>query len=493
MSDDWFDCFIDFKPEGTRYRDLHQDGLGDFALDLTRTGGRHWAARTVQWLTEWLTVDIAPRLALTASSERHTQDRRGEAVCLLGHHLYEALFADPESRDLFESRLDAGPVRLNLRFHPGSDELARLPWEFLCRPGPDGPQFLATSAELVLSRVVPEPLSLERDGPLHVLVAVLQPSGGHYDTIVAKDALDAVGSLGPKFDSADPPGPGAGRDPVRWELMPEPVTYGALQARMSDESLPHPDVVHIIGHGEPDGLVFPAEQQRADLAALAAIEGESGSEKVAGDRVAQLFHSADSDARRPSLVVLETCSSGDAGNQLMSTAQEVLRAGALAVVAMQHRVRQDVAGRFTAAFYTSIGRGKTIGEAVRDGRIGIISGDDLSRRTHDEPYFGIPVYYIHDKDRRLLDTPPRVLAEAEPAVRSLAPEPATVRPWTCPGCRHERMKRFCQDCGWGVFCKECGSQLDAPYNYCPECSAAVPRPPKRPDPDVVVEFSRRAS
>lgn len=492
MSDDWFDCFIDFKPEATRYRDLHQDGRGDFALDLTRTGARHWTSRTVQWLTEWLTADTTPRLPFTASPERQSPDRRGEAVCLLGHHLYEALFVDPEARDLFESRLDAGPVRLNLRFHPGSDELARLPWEFLCRPAPDGPQFLATSAELVLSRVVPEPLSLEREGPLHVLVAVLQPGGG-YDTIVATDALDAIASLGPRFDAADAPGPGAGRNPVRWEPMPEPVTYGALQARMQDDSLPHPDVVHIIGHGEPDGLVFPAEQQRPELAALAGIEEHGGYEKVAGERVAQLFHSADSDARRQSLVVLETCSSGDAGNELMSTAQGVLRAGAMAVVAMQHRVRQDVAGRFTAAFYTSIRRGKTIGESVRDGRIGIISGDDLSQRTHDEPYFGIPVYYIHDKDRRLLDTTPRVLAEAVPGVRSLAPEPATVRPWTCPGCRHKRTKRFCQDCGWGVFCKECGSQLDPPYNYCPECSAAVPRPPSRPDPDVVVEFPRWAS
>ncbi|MET0765312.1 MAG: CHAT domain-containing protein [Blastococcus sp.] len=492
--DDWFECFVDFRPEseGTEYRDLHIDSQGNFTLDLTRARPSHWSARTVDWLSRWLQSSEGSRAVSVAATDG-SLDTRGEAVCLLGYLLYEALFVDPRHRAVFESRLEANRhVRFNLRFHPGSEELARLPWEFLCRPMPDGlPQFLATSTELVLSRVVPEPTTVTRNRPLHILVAVLQPGLG-FETVLAKPTLDAVAALGDKFDPDDgtPAGP---ETRCRWEPMREPVTYTALRDRLVDIDLPRPDVVHIVGHGQPGGLVFPTEPPPPEQVALQGLDQGRAYETVSGEIVAQMFKPATNGRQAPSLVVLETCSGGDAGNQVLSTAQEILRAGASAVVAMQHEVRQDVAGRFIDAFYASIGRGNTIGEAVRDGRLGIIGGGDLSKGAHREPYFGIPIYLVHEKDRRLLDTP-------RPAATSIPETPpplpvVDVRPWNCPVCGTAAKKRFCPACGWSVFCPSCKAERDEdvqfvrPYKFCENCGKPVPIPPPRD----VIELASRAS
>jgi hypothetical protein len=494
---DWFDCFIDFKPEpeGTEYRDLHGDGRGRFTLDLTRAKRTHWSARTVEWLSRWLTSssDFGSTAPGTPPSRL---DPRGEAVCLLGHQLYEALFVNPEHRAVFESRLEQhSHVRFNLRFHPGSEEVARLPWEFLCRPMADGvPQFLSTSTELILSRVVPEPTTITRNGPLHILIAVLQPGAG-YATVLPQPTLVAVDQLGVKFDPGDSTPPPAGVR-CRWEPMPEPTTYESLRKRLVDPRLPRPDVVHIVGHGVPEGLVFPAEPGAPEEAALAGLDRAASHQIVSGELVATLFDPAN--GRPPTaLVILETCSGGDAGSQVLSTAQQVLRSGACAVVAMQHEVRQEVASRFIAAFYESIGQGNTIGEAVRDGRLGIIGGGDRSKGPHQEPYFGIPIYLVHEKDRRLLESPP--VSSATPVAQptgSEVPVPTLVHPWTCPGCGVQRKKRFCPKCGWSVFCANCKTQgvdvqLDEPYEFCPDCGTSVP-PPRQRSGDVV-ELPPRAS
>jgi hypothetical protein len=494
MSDDnWFECFVDFRPESecTEYRDLHDDGQGNFTLDLTRARPTHWSARTVDWLSRWLQSTEGSRAVNLAAADGRL-DTRGEAVCLLGYLLYEALFVDPKHRAVFESRLENNRhVRFNLRFLPGSEELARLPWEFLCRPMSNGlPQFLATSTELVLSRVVTGPTTVTRNRPLHILVAVLQPGAG-FETVLAKPTLDAVDALGDKFDPADDT-PAAPDARCRWEPMPEPVTYATLRERLADRDLPRPDLVHIVGHGLPGGLVFPTEPAPPEQAALQGLDRARTYETVSGDIVAQMFKPANDGRQAPSLVVLETCSGGDAGNQVLSTAQEILRAGAFAVVAMQHEVRQDVAGRFIEAFYASIGRGNTVGEAVRDGRLGIIGGGDLSRGAHREPYFGIPIYLVHDKDRNLLDTP-------RPAATSLPETPAPVavvdvRPWTCPVCGTAAKTRYCPGCSWTVFCAKCKArgqdvQLHQPYKFCGECRAPVPISAPRD----VVDLASRAS
>src|SRR5260370_5469688 len=76
----------------------------------------------------------------------------------------------------------------------------------------------------------------------------------------------------------------------------------------------------------------------------------------------------------PRLVVLNSCSSGQAGaNDLFSgTAAALVRSGISAVAAMQFTVSDTAAIAFARGFYTAIAHGRSVDEAARSGRSPIL-------------------------------------------------------------------------------------------------------------------------
>ncbi len=76
----------------------------------------------------------------------------------------------------------------------------------------------------------------------------------------------------------------------------------------------------------------------------------------------------------PRLVVLNSCSSGQAGlNDLFSgSAAALARSGISAVAAMQFTISDAAAIAFARGFYTAIAHGRDVDEAVRSGRISIL-------------------------------------------------------------------------------------------------------------------------
>ena len=77
---------------------------------------------------------------------------------------------------------------------------------------------------------------------------------------------------------------------------------------------------------------------------------------------------------RPRLVVLNSCSSGEAGvrDLFSSTGATLARRGITAVVGMQYAVSDDAALAFSHGFYEALAAGRGVDEAVRSGRVAIL-------------------------------------------------------------------------------------------------------------------------
>ena len=122
-------------------------------------------------------------------------------------------------------------------------------------------------------------------------------------------------------------------------------------------------MLHFVGHGDYD--------TRTDEGVLALVGRGGRADMVEAGRLADLLGEAQP---TPRLVVLNSCSSGQAGaNDLFSgTAAALVRSGINAVAAMQFAVSDIAAIAFARGFYTAIAHGRSVDEAARSGRISIL-------------------------------------------------------------------------------------------------------------------------
>jgi YVTN family beta-propeller protein len=176
-------------------------------------------------------------------------------------------------------------------------------------------------------------------------------------------------------------------------------------------------VLHFIGHGDYD---VTTDQGRI------ALMGESGrADMVEADRLAVLLTQADP---RPRLVVLNSCSSGEAGAQdlFSGTAAALVRSGISAVAAMQFTISDPAAIAFTRGFYTAIAHGYSIDDAARFGRVSILG------RPHTLEWV-TPVLYVRGESTQLFTLtktppppPPPPTTEEPPPPPPPPPETVTV-------------------------------------------------------------------
>jgi hypothetical protein len=157
-------------------------------------------------------------------------------------------------------------------------------------------------------------------------------------------------------------------------------------------------VLHFIGHGDYD--------QRTDQGVIALVGDDGGLHLVEADRLAGLLNEA---RPTPRLVVLNSCQSGRSGTQdlFSSTAATLVRRGISAVAAMQFSISDAGATKFARGLYSALASGRSIGDAMGSGRVGLLS-------TPGSLEWVTPVLYVRGDTSTLFTITPAPAPSARP-------------------------------------------------------------------------------
>ncbi len=300
---------------------------------------------------------------------------------VLGSHLYKGLFFEQESffvDALKEAREAKQHLCVRLQFGKDAEELSRLPWEYLYRPGTDTSQgfFLSTDVNLVLARYMPlgsgSSSPLKPQERMRVLIVISEPT--ELGPVAAIPVVDAIKRLVEKY-----------RYPIDFFELNKPTIESFL-----DELQKGPHVLHFIGHGR---------YKREKIGEIALLKPDKSSVEWCPDKTfAEYFRRVD---ECPRLVFLHLCQSAlsdDLGAftaNFAALAPQLILANIQAVVAMQHPIANEAAISFCRAFYRNLAEGKPIDDAVQAGRAQIITSDP---NAYDTRVFGTPVLYIRRSD-----------------------------------------------------------------------------------------------
>ncbi len=305
----------------------------------------------------------------SAVSARRTLSTTEVPVRRVGEELFAALFTGAVYGRYMASIATARArgEALRLVLHVRAPELAAVPWETLFDP--EAGEYLCQSEPLVRHVDVAAPIApLTVQPPLRVLGVVAAPSDlAPLDTEAEQERL--TGALHDAIVRGDIElvwAPGG-----RWFDVQTALLDGPWH------------IVHFIGHGGYD------DRHREGVLALVGARDES--DMVGAERFTRLLRTA---SPSPRLVVLNSCSSGAAASDdlFSSTAASLVRSGIPAAVAMQFTVSDAAATVFAGGFYSAIAHNRSVGEAVRVGRIAI---DGISPNTLE---WVTPVVYLRGED-----------------------------------------------------------------------------------------------
>ena len=228
------------------------------------------------------------------------------------------------------------------------------------------------------------PSALAIEPPLQVLAVVSSPRG--------LEPLD-VAAERQHLEEALAPHVRSGRVRLQWV---EHATWEGCTTGCCEQSW---HVLHFIGHGTFDDA--------ADEGVIALVGDDGRADFVSASSLADLLHEA---SPTPRLVVLNSCESGASSSDdpFSGTAAALARSGIQSVAAMQFTISDRAALAFARGFYTALANGRTIDEAMRSGRIGILG---LGRGTLE---WVTPVLYVRGPDTRLFDVVDRPREEGAP-------------------------------------------------------------------------------
>ena len=262
--------------------------------------------------------------------------------------------------------------------------LLRVPWEILFDRSADATGLLALDPRRPIVRTIdsmeqtlspsPEPLQrvlLVLSNPRHLVPLDLES-----ECAGVEEALKRI--------------------PIYPEVLRQ-ATLSRLRESISDGE--H-QIVHFMGHGRFDPEigegVFLLEAEHRVRDALRA------------STLASLF----AGKPMPRLVVLTSCLSAESGRDptfgpFASVAAALTAAGLPAVVAMQAKVRNRSAIRFTERLYRRLAKGDPVEAAVADARIALQAGREELLD------WAVPVLYIRGRAGGIADTKPRQQPAAE--------------------------------------------------------------------------------
>ncbi len=316
----------------------------------------------------------------------------------LGQQIFEALFTGPVygmyRASLVAARQRGGELRVVLRLT--APELAAVPWEMLFDP--ETGTYLCRQEPLVRHVHAPytaEPLEVRL--PLRILGLIASPRGLPQLDVEAEQS-HLAGALAQPIAK--------GLVELSWA---DEASWPQVHARLLDGPW---HVLHFVGHGGYDAA--------ADEGFIALRGANGRADHIEASRLADLLSAAQP---TPRLVVLNSCSSGQAGvNDLFSsTAATLARRGISAVAAMQFAISDAAAIAFARGFYSALASGRGVDEAARSGRISILGAPrSLEWVT--------PVLYLRGQSSQLftLAAPPGPEPEP-PSTSEPSPDPYRLR------------------------------------------------------------------
>ncbi len=327
-------------------------------------------------------------------------DKTDEALLQnFGALLFERLFAG-DVRDAL--MLSLGSVRrkqegLRLRLIVEPPELAALPWEYLYDPG--GKFFLATSAEIPLSRYihVAEQIPPPTELPLKILVVISSPSD-----LEALGVDEEKGWIQQALNKLDE------ERKVELEVLSS-ATRQEIRSRLESGGY---HVFHFIGHGD-------FYRNRGYLALIDETSGRADWMDEEDFRDFFLGY------RTVRLVVLNACRGAQTSSReaLVGTAPRLVQRGVPAVVAMRYDIADETAILFSRTFYGSLAEGQPVDVAMSTTRRAI--WQDIGRHRRD---FGQPVLFMRIEDG-IIATFKSVTDELEGFLQTFIPRYKALLEW----------------------------------------------------------------
>ncbi len=327
--------------------------------------------------------DLETAVLASAVTGRRVLSPGEQRLRTVGQQLFDALFTGPvgEAYRASTTSAEARGERLQVVLRLDVPGLAAIPWESMY-DALNG-EYIGLSDPLI--RHIPstdgEPLQIV--APLKVLVLVASPDGLADLDVEAERRKLSQALAEPIAD---------GRIALKWLMQ---ATWDAVQDEMLSGTW---HVLHFIGHGDYD--------QRTDQGVIALVGDDGGTHLVEADRLAGLLNEA---RPTPRLVVLNSCQSGRSGTQdlFSSTAATLVRRGISAVAAMQFSISDAGATKFARGLYSALANGRSIGDAIGSGRVGLLS-------TPGSLEWVTPVLYVRgNTDTLFTITPP---TRPQPAV-----------------------------------------------------------------------------
>jgi len=335
------------------------------------------------------------RMGQSRRGARRIESPQKQAAKEFGTRLFESVFSGG-MREIYKNALHAAEtnelgLRLSLRLS-GAPELLNVPWEYLYEPSLE--RFLALSVETPIVRYMDVPrqiFPLKVWTPLRILTMISSPREFPQLDVEAEwkilnDALDDL----------------VRRGQVSITRLEQP-TLLALQQQLRKEEY---HVFHFIGHGtfsdfREDGLLL--------------LEDEDGAgSPVSGHYLGTLLH----DEKSLRLAVLNACEGArtSTSDPYAGVAQQLLRQGIPAVIAMQFEVSERTAMTLSREFYRSLADNYPVDAALAEARKAIYTqGQDIE--------WGIPVLFMCSPDGQLFDVEPATdnQLESRPSADSTSP------------------------------------------------------------------------
>ncbi len=266
---------------------------------------------------------------------------------VIGGQLFEAVFRGATEtclrRSLDEAERQGKGLRLRLRLSD-APELANLPWEYLYDRSSD--HFLALSRETPLVRYLDLPQSprdLQGEPKLRVLVVIASPAG--YPALDTEREWDNLRSA--LHDLGE-------RGGVALERL-DPPSVGALQAQLLRQEY---HILHFLGHGGFD---------QASNEGILLLQDEAGNpQAVTGQYFAALLR----DQRSLRLALLNACQGAEAaaGDAYAGVAQQLVRGGIPAVIAMRTAISDAAGASLAQRFYAALADGAAVDAALAEAR-----------------------------------------------------------------------------------------------------------------------------
>jgi hypothetical protein len=307
----------------------------------------------------------------------------------VGQELFAAMLGKGKVAECYRASAAvaaAGGHRFRVVVRIDDPVLAGLPWEAMYDDMAG--RYLCRSDQLIRRLpVTPVAAPLAVDPPLRILGVASAPADlPPLDVNFERDQLQRA--------LAEP----ASRGLVEVVWAPQ-AAWADLQDLLLSEQW---HVLHYIGHSDYDSrrgegvLALTGQDGRADL--------------VGANRLVDLLGQA---SPMPQLVVLNSGAGAVAGvsDLFSSVAAALIRGGVSAVVAMQYMISDGAALAFARGFYSAIGHGRGVDEAVSSGRAAILG---LSSQTLE---WVTPVLYLRGHDSRLFT----VASAAPPAGQGITP------------------------------------------------------------------------